>query len=448
MEETMIRPRKLPCVRVLVSLFLLIYFGLLVDAQENFAVKIPDGSPAAICATSDGGYLLVFRLPHSGVYARLLVRKVNSSGKKVWETGLRQKQAEEFTSANVVELLDGSYMLTANKYDGNIFEERGQETYFVKLTRNGAIESQKGFGGERSAVNLGSLALSPDGSFLAAGQTNTGFGNFGSYGATIAAFDAAGTVRWSKTYRGNFSFYYYAPQGWVRTPANEYIFAASILSDGGPHGSIVFKIDSNGNLLWSKHVQAAASLDFFSAAATSDRGCVLLFDHFLNSTRSSTNYVVRLNADGGLLWTKRFRGASSSFTRRALTITQSRSGGFALAGLSDQGFTAKLTAQGVVSSCSTLSLSLNGPGFILPRSSSGYVLFSGGDAGNLLFGLGTNAGFTGCSMFRPATLESLTPKVVTLPRFAVTSVGLGLASVATHFQTFVPSTKSDVTICP
>lgn len=124
--------------------------------------------------------------------------------------------------------------------------------------------------------------------------------------------------------------------GWAikATPDGGYIVVGETTSYGaGGRDALLMKLDSQGNLLWSKTLGGSLSDAAFDVCVTADGGCAVtgLSYNFNTATGGgwATPWLLRLDPSGNVLWEKYYIRQASSL---AYGISQTRDGGFILAG--------------------------------------------------------------------------------------------------------------------
>jgi len=114
----------------------------------------------------------------------------------------------------------------------------------------------------------------------------------------------------------------------VKTYDNYYLIAG--VKD---QEALVLKMDSAGNIIWSKQIGNLNNEIFSSIIATRD-SCFVLVGNIFN-TADSTNDIlcVKLNTDGDTLWTKEI---DMGYNDYALSVQQTYDNGYILAGYASQ----------------------------------------------------------------------------------------------------------------
>lgn len=185
------------------------------------------------------------------------------------------------------------------------------DAWLVKLDAGGAVEWQKTYGGPDDEYAL-DVRQTPDGGYVVAGWTNS----FGAGQADFWVFrlDAAGEIRWQKTYGGPG-----IEQAWSVEPTSDggYIVAGGTTSFGaGGADYWVLKLDADGNIRWQKTYGGPADDggggDFEELVVRvledADGNYVVAGETFSFGHGESDIWVLKLDAGGDILWQKAYGG--------------------------------------------------------------------------------------------------------------------------------------------
>ena len=163
------------------------------------------------------------------------------------------------------------------------------DAIIVKFDIDGNVVWKKHFGGSGSD-QFRAVTATSDGGFVAVGYS-TSFGNGDWTGVTgrgggdaiIVKFDASGNVIWKKNFGGVYSDSFYSV---TATPDGGFVAAGQSLTEsfgngdwtgvtgrGGEDATIV-KFDSDGNVVWKKNFGGSGNDLFHAVTATSDGGFV------------------------------------------------------------------------------------------------------------------------------------------------------------------------------
>jgi len=284
-----------------------------------------DDGASSIIRSSDGGYVIAGWTDSFGAgYEDIYVVKLDSSGNVVWSKTIGGSSLDEAWS--IIQSSDGGYVIAG--YTESFGE--GGDMYVVKLDSRGNVQWTKTIGGGNDDVAI-SIIQSSDGGYVVAGYTESfkysqGAGGYDMY---VVKLDSSGNVLWTKTIGGSSDDY---ASSIIQSSDGGYAVAGYTRSFGaGSEDMYVVKLDSGGNVLWTKTIGGSSYDVAHSIIQSSDGGYVVV-----GSTRSfgaagyRDIYVVKLDSSGNIQWTKTIGGSSDDF---AYSIIQSSDGGYVVAGL-------------------------------------------------------------------------------------------------------------------
>ena len=235
--------------------------------------------------------------------------------------------------------------------DDDVTENAGAQDYWIaKLDASGNLSWQKSFGFSGADVGF-SILQAKDGGYLLNGTLDVtasgGLGNSrsarrhagGDYWAI--KLDSNGEMQWSRYYGGTFTD---TPYDAIQTDDNGYIIVGSSDSDdvdisnsNGSYDFWVIKISSAGDLIWEKSFGGSEIDEAHSITDSGDGNFIIVGDTRSNDSDISLNHgaadlwVIKITPTGDLIWEKTF-GGSSFDVGRSVTKTQDNS--FLIAGSS------------------------------------------------------------------------------------------------------------------
>ena len=388
-----------------------------IEWQKSFGGSSSDYGQA-IKATPDGGYIAVGRSESTngdvtGNHGNrdYWVVKLDAMGVIQWQKSLGGASGDDL-AYDVENTTDGGYVIAGYTFanDGDVSGNHGNtDCWIVKLNAAGTIQWQKTLGGS-GYDEAYAIKATPDGGYIVAGnnRSNDGdvSGNHGSYDYWIVKLDSTGAIMWQKSLGGTGADYARAIEN---TLDGGYIVAGYTSSNNGDvtgnHGEQdywIVKLDGNGTMVWQKTLGGTSSDFAYAVQATADGGYVVA------GGSSSTNgditgnhggqdfWIVKLDANGTILWQKSIGGTSNDF---AFSIKTTIDGGFIVAGEStssdgdvvgNQGGTdyliVKLDALGTIQWQKTMGGNNNDvPSDIQVTADNGYVIvgYSSSNSGDV-----------------------------------------------------------------
>jgi hypothetical protein len=280
----------------------------------------------SLIQTSDGGYAVAGVTKSFGAGEKdVYLVKLDANGNLQWTKTIGGESDEWGTS--LIQTSDGGYAITGLTKS---FGAGNWDVYVVKLDANGNLQWTKTIGGPEHDRGLSLIQIS-DGGYAIAGSTQS-FGA-GEWDIYVVKLDANGNLQWTKTIGGKKED---VSTSLIQTSDGGYAIAGSTRSFGaGEADFYVVKLDANGNLQWTKTIGGKKYDWGFSLIQASDGGYAItgitssgeLAAYF--GPAEADVYVVKLDAKGNLQWTKTIGGPEHD---RGLSLIQISDGGYAIAG--------------------------------------------------------------------------------------------------------------------
>jgi hypothetical protein len=281
--------------------------------------KNNDGGNSLI-QTSDGGYAIAGATTSFGAgEADVYVVKLDAHGNLQWTKTIGGKKEDVGTS--LIQTSDGGYAIAGFTKS---FGAGQLDVYVVKLDANGNLQWTKTIGGENWEAGL-SLIQTSDSGYAIAGYTKS-FGA-GEADVYVVKLDAKGNLQWTKTIGGTKDD---RGASLIQTSDGGYAIASYTASFGAGGGDVyVVKLDAKGNLQWTKTIGGPADEIGFSLIQTSDGGYAIAGLTGSFGAGGLDVYVIKLNANGNLQWTKTIGGKEDD---KGYSLIQTSDGGYAIAG--------------------------------------------------------------------------------------------------------------------
>ncbi|MBI3500292.1 MAG: T9SS type A sorting domain-containing protein [Bacteroidetes bacterium] len=189
----------------------------------------------------------------------------------------------------------------------------------LKTDSNGVLKWTKTFGGGNEDRGY-DIKKTADGGFIVSGSTES-FGA-GKSDAYLIKIDSIGNLQWSKTYGGTGNDLGYSVH---QTNDGGYIVAGSGINN---HFYLI-KTYSDGNLQWTKTYGGTWSEDVFYMSQTNDGGFILSGRTYSFGAGKSDIYLVKAASDGTLQWSKTFGGTGDDV---GSSVQETNDGGYIIIG--------------------------------------------------------------------------------------------------------------------
>lgn len=226
--------------------------------------------------TSDGGYII------TGMYdtgsGSICLIKTDSAGNPTWANFFQGSWG-----SSIKQTLNGGYILTGVYFN---------DICLIKTDSVGGVSWWKTFGTTTNAKSY-SVKQTTDGGYIIGGYVFSG----GPRDVCLIKTDANGNILWTKTYGGTGDFIGYSLE---QTTDGGYVISGAIDTTlSFTYDVLLLKVDSIGNILWSKDYGDINYSLSHSATQTSDGGFVIggIYNDVL-STGNIYAYLIKTDSSG------------------------------------------------------------------------------------------------------------------------------------------------------
>lgn len=182
--------------------------------------------------------------------------------------------------------------------------------------------------GETGSEKCLSMVHTTDGGYVMAGFTNS-FGA-GNYDAYIVKLDSDGDILWTRTVGGTAED---DATCIIQTTDGGFIFCGNTSSYGIANSDVyIVKLDANGIIQWTKTIGGSSADIAYSITQTSDGGYAVAGWTYSFGSGNADIYVVKLNPTGIIEWTRTIGG---TLTDVSFSIIQAHNGDLVVAGYTD-----------------------------------------------------------------------------------------------------------------
>jgi len=271
-----------------------------------------------ISPTEDEGYIVVGWTEPTGDDKDVFLIKLNKAGDIEWERNLGGDKDD--VGYYVCQASDGGYLVVGKtkSWGAGCFD-----LYIIKTDSTGKERWHRVFGGKKNdgPAGFGALQETPDGGYLVAGYT-------WSYGRKediwLVKLNSFGNIVWYKIIGGKETDW---ARSIIKCHDGNFIIVGKTVSSGAGRGDVyVVKVDADGNILWEKTFGGSESDWANSILEIPDGGYLIVGGTRSYGNGESDTYMVRLDAEGNKLWERTF--PESEGADWGLTIRQAQHGGF------------------------------------------------------------------------------------------------------------------------
>ena len=284
-----------------------------------------DSAGYSIQQTTDGGYIVTglydtyTRVAGTPYYDLLLV-KFDSSGNVTWAKTIGESGTRDDVGYSVRQTSDGGYIVTGRtKWSPGTTDD----LLLVKFDSSGNVTWVK-----RAGINSwsdgSSIQQTSDGGYIVAGYTQA-YGA-GSADILIVKFDSGGNITWTKTIGKTL----YDLAGSIQqTSDGGYIVSGTVRDSTSNNNLFLGKLDSGGNLSWSKTVGGSGSDRGRSVVQTTDGGYIVSGSTNSFGAGATDLFLVKFDAIGNVTWAKT---AGTSDYDEGFSVQQTTDGGYVSVG--------------------------------------------------------------------------------------------------------------------
>ncbi|HEX6426536.1 MAG TPA: SBBP repeat-containing protein, partial [Niastella sp.] len=229
----------------------------------------------AIVPASDGGYLCVGRTnfnssPGAADQGDAWIVQLTTLGDTTWTRTINRSNSDQANA--VIATTDGGYIVAGETNNSNNSFVTQKDWWLIKLKSNGDTAWTKVMGTDKHEFVNG-MAATPDGGFVIIGLYDDSINNV--QDMLMAKFTSDGNVIWQKKLGGAGADNGLA----VSVDSKGYIFVAGVTSSnnsgdvGSNHGendSWVIKLNSNGDIVWSKVLGGNKTDGAYAISGTKD----------------------------------------------------------------------------------------------------------------------------------------------------------------------------------
>jgi len=287
-------------------------------AGDDFWTKTYGGSQSdlgwSVQQTADGGYSIGGWTSTPDGKGKMYLLKTDSEGALQWNRTYPRLGTGAGYSAQ--QTTDNGYVIVGTVGVG----DTDSDVYLVRTDSDGYLLWNKTYGGSQWDAGL-SVQLTADGGYILVGLTNSFSEDSEIY---LVKTDAAGNLQWNKTFQGSI----YGSRTVQQTSDGGYVITGGIGSLNGGD-MLLLKTDSTGNHLWNRTYGGPEFEMGRSVQETSDGGYIVTGDTWSYGEGEEDVYLVKTDSEGNLLWNRTFGGSDSDWGR---SVEQSSDGGYIVAG--------------------------------------------------------------------------------------------------------------------
>ena len=285
-------------------LLLLVFFYVSLSAQlctgSSFqkVFEAPNDERAhSICATADGGYIIVGETNSAGAGGKdVFAMKLDVNGNQIWSKTYGTTKTEYGSSLSIIETQDGGYLFAGHT--------DGVNGYVVKLDASGNVQWEKK---EPDTLYRGLKELANGDIALVGNAYSFGSGT-GTGAALLVRVSSSGTMLWSKGFGGSDQEQMYNVLELVN---GDLLIVGGTSSYGlGVGDAFIVKTTNSGNLIWSKNYGGPGNESYYSAKLLNDGNIVVVGMTTSYGAGNDDILLSKIDTSGVVLWTKIYGGTN------------------------------------------------------------------------------------------------------------------------------------------
>ena len=285
------------------------------------------GIGSCVKQTLDGGYIL--GCAGDGYGVEFLI-KTDAVGDTLWT----KCYGIEGGTSEIQQTADSGYIVTGTGDNGDLF----YYMYLVKTDINGNAIWKKTYGGNSYGEYGYSVKQTIDGGYISVGYINNSQAD-----VYLVKTNSIGDTLWTKTYGGDsvdsgHSIYLTSDSG--------YIIAGGTNSYGaGGEDVYLIKIDSIGDILWTKSFGGVGGDACYSVQQTSDEGFILAGYTKSFGAGSYDGYLIKTDANGN---SGCYESGTTTFLRTPPTIVSNPVDTFLLGAIDVNSYSSLVGSGGII----------------------------------------------------------------------------------------------------
>ncbi|MCK9613853.1 MAG: T9SS type A sorting domain-containing protein [Bacteroidales bacterium] len=279
---------------------------------------------SSIIKTNDSGYIIAgatssFGYGGSDVYCI----KVDMNFDTLWTKTYGGSFDDE--GYDIIQTSDSGYLITGYSMS---FTSGFSSIYVIKTDKYGDTLWTKTY--NKKNANMGSSVIKDiSNGYLIVGTTSN-YGISNTKDCFIIRINSIGDTLWTKTIGGSFDDYSVST---VITNNGDFIVCGTTNSIGNGYFDVYyFKINSTGDIIWSKTIGGMEYDDGRMIIPTTDSGFAIIGTTNSFGAGGNDIYLMKLDLNGDTLWTRTF---GSSGDDMAGSIRETNDGGYIISGITN-----------------------------------------------------------------------------------------------------------------
>lgn len=279
----------------------------------------------SVAKTDDGGYVVLGETNSYGAGGRdIWLVKVDCFGNMQWSRTYGGNSEEDAYRSSVQQTSDGGFIILAatHSFSGQYYSY-DYDLWIIKTDSNGNIQWNRVIG-TRSHDYAGMIKQTSDGGYIVIGT----YGNGEPWSLMwLIKLNSNGNTQWAQTY----DWYPVSDWGWdVLINSDNTYYLIGTTASWEETTLCLYKVGSNGNLLWRKSLGACGSEYVYSADHTSDGGLIITGQYNYPGDLPADLWLVKTDSVGNVQWDKKFGNPNKH--ENSYSVKSTADGGYIFTG--------------------------------------------------------------------------------------------------------------------
>jgi hypothetical protein len=268
-----------------------------------------------------------------------MISKLRKPARVQWEKTFGKAEHDKGVSVKQTE--DGNFIICGIDNTFNLAKPQAQRAYLLEVDKEGNLLWEEKYDNDhrKQHVWMSEVLQASDGGFIMVGTVSIfddpdprPFSAHSHNDILVIKTDRSGKLQWRKNYGAERD-----EEGYSLRQARSGDYIISGIRESYEDGKkrfweypYILKIDSKGNLLWSKAFPSIFSLE--NALIEMEDECILISGSSFADTNDICAYLMKTNKDGDLLWVKTY--GENGIEEYVRSIDKTPEGDYVLAGYS------------------------------------------------------------------------------------------------------------------
>jgi len=295
---------------------------------KSIGLQLEDRIHQSIKSNKDGEYLAVgYSVSQSYGYKDFLILKFNKEGNLLWSKRIGSQYDD--VGYSITKTSDGNFIATG--WTGKITGE-DQDVLVVKFNDDGDILWAKIYGTKNDEEQSYSVAPTNDGGVIIVAKKGVErMEALGTSNLLLIKLNRDGNIVWSKLVGGKQYYYLISPQSVTQISDGNYLISAETFTEQSKKDGVLMKINSNGEILWSRTIGSKENNERFRASIQTENNTYITVGDLYNYNVSQ-GFLIEIDESGNILNSKNVGSSNNGEVNRLDTILSTSDNSYLISG--------------------------------------------------------------------------------------------------------------------